>query len=465
MQLPIGYDNFSKIVEKNLNFVDKTLFIQEILDDKAIEVLVFTRPRRFGKTLNLSMLQYFFAAHAYGRTTRGLFDGLKIAALDSYMQHQGKYPVIFLTLKEVRDHGFSTALEKLGELMRRTYREHSYVLEGNVLSSEEKVLYHAILAKQANQTDLEASLYNLTEYLSRYTGQKTWVLIDEYDTPIQSAFLHGYFQEMVSLLRGLFGAVLKTNPYLEKAVITGILRIAKENLFSGLNNVKVYTLLDSKYGEYFGFTEEEMKALLIRANLTEQADAIRHWYNGYLAGNVVIYNPWSIANCMNDNGALCPYWVNTSSNDLVKHLLARGDVALKKNLALLLADKPIEALIDENMVFGDVEKDNNALWNLLLFSGYLKAVTCESFRSRMQCSLTPPNYEVKILYESIMQGWFLETLGYDNYKNFLESLTQGDVTTFTSPLARLPTRYLQYFRCNGASSRKILSRVCVGFDG
>src|SRR5262249_52236069 len=263
MQLPIGYDDFSELIDKKLDFVDKTLLIRDILDEISIKVMVITRPRRFGKTLNLSMLHYFFAAHAYGRTTQGLFDGLKIAALgEPYMQHQGKYPVIFLTLKDVRDHSLQVSIELLQELIRATYREHDYVLQGTTLNAEEKTLYHSILSKQANTADWQRSLYNLTEYLSRYTGQKAWVLIDEYDTPIQAAYLHGYYQEMVDLLRGLFGAVLKTNPYLEKAVITGILRIAKESLFSGLNNVKVYTLLDSKYGEYFGFTEEEMTALL-----------------------------------------------------------------------------------------------------------------------------------------------------------------------------------------------------------
>lgn len=275
------------------------------------------------------------------------------------------------------------------------------------------------------------------------------MLIDEYDTPIHSAFSQDYYSEMIDLMRGLFGAALKTNPYLEKAVITGILCIAKESLFSGLNNVKVYTLLDNKYSEYFGFTEAEMSALLNQANLQQQADAIRHWYNGYLVGNTVIYNPWSIARCLDENGKLRPYWIHTSGNDLIRELLARGDNALKEGLANLLEGKPIEVMITEYAVFGDLENDNNAFWSLLFFSGYLKAIKSESVRSHIRCWLIPPNYEVKILFEDIIQGWFSNFLGDSRYQYFLKSLTQGNVEEFTLYLQDCLQNVISIFDASG----------------
>ncbi len=463
MQLPIGYDNFGKILEKKLYFVDKSLLIQEIIDNKEAEVIVITRPRRFGKTLNLSMLQYFFSAEAYGCKTQGLFDGLKIAALgEEYMQHQGGYPVIFITLKDVRNHSFTHARKQLGHLLAELYGEYPYLLHSPHLEAAEKQFFKTVVEITDDSSVLEKALRYLIHYLFKHHGVKVWLFIDEYDTPLQSAFLHGYYEEMIDLIRGLFGAALKTNPYLEKAVITGILRIAKESLFSGLNNVKVYTLLQSKYGQYFGFTEPEITDLLTKANLAEQADSIRHWYNGYLAGDTVIYNPWSIANCMNDNGLLRPYWVNTSSNDLIKHLLARGDESLKENLALLIAGQPIEALIDENISFGDLEKDNNALWSLLLSSGYLKAIQCEPFKARMQCRLMPPNYEVKILYEGIMQGWFSEALGHNKYQSFLKSLTRGDVEEFTLRLQDCLQNTLSLFDVTGHQPEKFYHGFVLG---
>ncbi len=432
LRLPIGQDNFGEILEKGLDFVDKTLLIQEIIDDPS-SVMVITRPRRFGKTLNLSMLQHFFAADVYGRKTQGLFDRFKIASLgEQYMQYQGKHPVIFLTLKDVKDHNLQVATGNLHELIRRTYREHRYVLDGGSLDVEEKVVYHKILAKQASESEIHASLRNLTEYIFRHTTQRVWLLIDEYDAPIQSAFVHDYYLEMISLMRGVLSAVLKTNPYLEKVVITGILRIAKESLFSGLNNVQVYTLLHSGYSEYFGFTESEVVSLLQQANLEYDSVRIRGWYNGYQCGNTVIYNPWSIVSCIKNQGEVQPYWVNTSGNELIKRQLAKGDVALKENLAKLLRNEPVSAIIEENTVFGDLDNNNDAVWSLLLFSGYLKATDRErrEFDTCINVQLIAPNHEVLLLYRGIIYGWFSDKLGNSTYQSFLKHLTEGHVEAF-----------------------------------
>ncbi len=463
MLLPLGHDNFRKLIDYRLDFVDKSLFIQEILDDRGTNVAVITRPRRFGKTLNLSMLHYFLAAEAYGKSTQGLFDGLKIAALgEKYMQHQGQYPVIFLTLKDVRDHSFDIAKEKLGLLLAEVYREHSYLLHSPHLEATDKQFFNTILGGTNQQSLLEKSLASLTRYLFQHYGKSPWLLIDEYDTPMHSAFLHHYYDEMISLIRGLFGAALKSNPYLEKAVITGILRISKESLFSGLNNIQVYTLLQTQYSEYFGFTETEVASLLQEAHLESRSEAIRDWYNGYQCGNTIIYNPWSMVQCIHAQGELRPFWVNTSSNDLIKHLLAQGDATLKANLELLLKGKAIEAVIEETIIFADLARDNNAFWNLMLFSGYLKAISTTRVDDRIKAQLASPNREISSLYRGIIQAWFADSLGYSNYQSFLQSLVQGKVEEFILRLQDCLRTTLSFFDVTGLNPEKFYHGFVLG---
>src|ERR1700722_12357848 len=300
MKLPLGYDNFKEIIDLQLDFVDKTLFIQEILDDVGTKVALITRPRRFGKTLNLSMLHHFLAAEAYSQSTQGLFANLKIAALgEKYMQHHGKYPVIFVTFKDVKNHNFATAYSVMVRLMSQVYREHQHVLLNSPrLTNTDKEKFLSILEERSNESGIRSALQDLSYYLLQHYQTKPWLLIDEYDTPIQSAYVHGYYEQMLDLLRGIFGAALKTNPFLERAVITGILRVAKESLFSGLNNLEIYTLTRSEYGQYFGFTETEVDDLLQQAKLETLAPEIRAWYNGYLIGKYTVYNPWSIVRCI-----------------------------------------------------------------------------------------------------------------------------------------------------------------------
>ena len=306
LRMPIGIDIFGEIIEKKMDFVDKSLFVKSVLDDTA-KIIIITRPRRFGKTLNLSMLQHFFAQEAYGLKTQGLFNGLKIAKDTEVMQHQGKYPVIFISLKDLKDHSFEHSLSKLKLLVAEAYAEHSYLLTSDKLQDFDKEAIHTLLRGNSDQALLENSLRNLTLYLTQHHGIKPWLLIDEYDSPIQSAFLHGYYPQMINLMRNFLSAALKTNPYLEKSVLTGILRVSKESLFSGLNNVEVHTLLSNQYSDYFGFTEQEIQTLLSRAGLEQQSTDIRDWYNGYQAGKTIIYNPWSIMNCLVERGKLSGY--------------------------------------------------------------------------------------------------------------------------------------------------------------
>ena len=393
----------------------------------------------------------------------GMFDHLKIASLgDQYMQHQGKYPVIFMTLKDITDHNFTVAYEKISDLMAHLYEEHREVLDSSLLSEEQQSVYRRILRKEGNFAELSNALRQLVEYLGRYHQQKVWLLIDEYDSPIQSAYLHGYYDDMISLMRSMLGAALNTNPYLEKAVITGILRIAKESLFSGLNNLIVCTLLDTAYSEYFGFTESEVTDLFHRAGLDHDGDKIRSWYNGYRCGDTVIYNPWSIAWCIRQQGQLDLYWVNTSGNDLLKQLFAQGDEVLKDKLEQLLVGQPIEALINAGMVFSDLQRDQNAVWSLLLFSGYLKAIHAERSDGNVSVELTTPNYEVSLLYRDIVRSWLSQSLGEDNYQSLLKSLLRGDIEEFQQRLQDCLALAFSIFDITGKHPEKFYHGFVLG---
>jgi hypothetical protein len=429
LRLPIGYDNFADIIRHHLDIVDKSLFIRDVLDDTA-KVIVITRPRRFGKTLNLSMLQYYFADRAYGESTEGVFKGMKILETgEKYLQHYRKYPVIFVSFKDIKGRTFEETYASLSGLMSRLYGEHRFVFEGDYLNDEEKQKFKDILYRTASQETIKSSLLDLSGYLHKATSVKPWLLIDEYDTPIQSAYLNQHYDGMIGLMKGLLGAALKSNPYLEKSVITGILRIAKESLFSDLNNLKVYSVLNNKYSEYFGFTESESNDLIKRSGLNEKADLIKEWYNGYQFGNTIVYNPWSIVNCLEDK-QIQPYWVNTSDNQLIKELLLESSEEFKADFEILLQDKSIEKLINENMVFGDLHKNETAVWSLLLMAGYLKVVDEKKTYLGIIAVLKIPNNEVKNLYRQIIARWLSGRHGLEWYNKFLNFLLSGDIEKF-----------------------------------
>ena len=433
--LPIGYDNFRKVVEHKLEFVDKSLFIQEIIEDTSVEAAVITRPRRFGKTTNLSMLHYFLASEVNGKPTKHLFDGLKIAEnKDLCATHQGKYPVIFVTFKDVKESNYEEAYAQLCNLMSDVYLEHELLLTSPKLSDPQKRTFERIREKTGSKTEVTKALKDLTTCLSRHYGVNPWLLIDEYDTPIQASYVHNYYDPMMNIMRGLLGSVLKTNPYLNRAVITGILRVAKESLFSGVNNLEVYSLLRSEYGQYFGFTEEEMNQLLKKATLGENSKEIKDWYNGYQVGNTVVYNPWSVANCIKQKGELQPYWVNTSDNQLIRNILVRSSTGFKEQFELLLQDKPVEQLIDENTVFGDLQVNESAAWSLLLMAGYLKVISQRRTAQGLWCTLAIPNKEVKDLYRQIIEQWLSNGHGIAWYNQFLDHLLTGNIELFKKEL-------------------------------
>jgi len=432
--MQIGFDDFGKVRANNLNFIDKTLFIKEILDNKGIEVSVITRPRRFGKTFNLSTLHYFLAVEVNQQKTEKLFDGLKIAAVDngSYMQYQGKTPVIFVSFKEAKDKTFAAAIMSLRATIQELFRNHSYLLLSDKLLQTEKKLFTDYFSDESCMiTDLKTALRFLSELLYKHFSCQPYILIDEYDTPIQSGYLYNYYDEIIDLMRGMFGAALKTNPYLARAVITGILRIAKESLFSGVNNLQVYSVLQPEYSQHFGFTEEEVNNILKQANLMDKGEDIKKWYNGYVFGGTTVYNPWSIVNCLKKNGSLQLYWGNTSDNELIKTLITKSSTEFKEQFELLLQDKTISKLIDENMVFGDLRTNSQAAWSLLLMSGYLKIVSfILNERGKTICECAIPNWEVKILYCDIIESWLGNGHGIEWYQSFLKYLLEGNIEKF-----------------------------------
>ena len=438
MLLPIGYDNFREVIENQLDFVDKSLFIEDILADKATKAAVFTRPRRFGKTLNLSMLHHFLAGTVDGQSTAGLFKGLHIAQrADLCAQHQGKYPVVFITFKDIKAASFEDACAGLANLMSRTYTEHVDLLSSEKLFSHQKKVFETILEQRATKADLQSALLNLTQVLHQHHGVKPWLLIDEYDTPIQASYVQGHYDPMIELMRGLFGSALKTNPHLERAVMTGILRVAKESLFSGVNNLQVYSLLRPQYAEYFGFTEPEVAELLKKAQLEERAEAIKQWYNGYQVGSATLYNPWSMASCIREKGELIPYWINTSDNKLIRDLLVKSSAGFKEQFELLLQGKSVEKLIDENIVFGDLQTNESAVWSLLLMTGYLKVVSKRSTEQGVWYSLEIPNQEVRRLYRKIIEEWLANGHGLEWYNAFLGHLLTGDLVEFEREFTQL----------------------------
>ena len=436
-RLPVGYDDFGKVVDRKLEFVDKSLFIKDVIDDPA-EVILITRPRRFGKTFNMSLLHYFFAGDVRGRKTQGMFDGLKIAGIPEYMEQQGKYPVISLTLKEVKSENPEIFYESFKDTIKKLYQEHRVILEEGKLYPEEEKQYQAVLNGTANEVQIRRALESLTGYLYRYHGERTIVLIDEYDTPIQSGYVHGYYDKAVDLMREFLGAALKSNAYLHKAVLTGILRVAKESLFSGLNNVEVYSLLKNEYSQYFGFTEEEVTRLFVESGLQDKLLGAKAWYNGYQIGGTVVYNPWSIVSCIKRKGLFEPYWINTSDNLLIKRTLVGSSIATKEKFKTLLEGNPVEAIIDDNFAFPELESNESAFWNLFLTAGYLKATSQQLTPEGLTaCQLEIPNLEVKGLYTRFVKEWLSNGKGIQWYNEFIERLLMGNIEAFEKDIEQI----------------------------
>ena len=436
MRLPIGESDFKIVIDEKFNFVDKTLFIKDIIEEAA-KVILITRPRRFGKTFNLSMLQYFFAKEVESIPTKGLFDGLKISQESVYAEYQGQYPVISLSFKDVKEDNFGLAYDKIYEIIMNLYDEFSYLQKSEFLSEFQKSSYARILGRETDQEGLEDSLQMLTSFLFLHHKQKPIVLIDEYDTPIHAGYLNGFYDEIITFFKGFFSAGLRDNTLLYKAVLTGILRVSEESLFPWFNRLlEVSSILSSKYSSYFGFSETEVTKLLTQAKMEEKLAEVKDWYNGYHMAETTVYNPWSIINFIQEGGALQPYWVNTSDNEQIKILYTESPISFKDDIENLLQGKIVEKLIDENVGFSDTNTPL-AVRSLFLMTGYLTSLNYLYIPQGPLCRLSIPNKEVRFLFQRIIEQWFSGDYGLDWYDQFLDALLTGNIEKFSAELKQL----------------------------
>ncbi|MBO5372646.1 MAG: AAA family ATPase [Lachnospiraceae bacterium] len=413
--LPIGYEDFRKILNKNLYYVDKTEMIKELLDDRG-EVNLITRPRRFGKTLNLSMLRRFFeieiAEDGSVVSNSYLFENLKIASCgEAYMIHQGKYPIISLSLKSAKQPNFEMAYEVLLNQIISEYKRHYYLIKNEDMFEVDRRRYMDIVNRKGSASDYATALAFLSECLAKYHKKNVIVLIDEYDVPLENAYFEGFYDEMIGFIRSLFESVLKTNPYLEFAVITGCLRISKESIFTGLNNLKIHSIKRMTYDDCFGFTEEEVKEMLAYYDLSDKFGEVQKWYDGYLFGNKEIYNPWSIINYvdsarLNRNAFPEAYWSNTSSNSIIKELIENADRNTKKEIEDLIAGDCIEKPVHEEITYADIHASQDNLWNFLYFTGYLRKCGERQEGRNKLLEMKIPNEEITFVFEQTVLNWF-----------------------------------------------------------
>lgn len=456
-------DNFGDLIRENCLLVDKTLMIKEFIDGKKVSLVI--RPRRFGKTINLSMLQHFLAAEVAGRTTAGLFKDLAIAKIDDgqfLKTHQGQYPVIFITFKDSKEPSFEATINQLRDLVQELYREHKKSLLSDKIDIDDKTLFQKYIDGAVNDEQLQKSLKFLSEFLRKAHDKKVIILIDEYDTPLTNAYQKGFLDPLSDFMRNLFSVALKTNSFLEKGLMTGILRVSKNNMLSGLNNLKVFTLLDRRYCQYFGFTESEVLELTQAVKTIDHLDKVKKFYNGYFIGNTVIYNPWSLMSYL-DEKTLAPYWVLTSNDGLLRELFLNSNDETKAALSDLMQGKSITGDIDINLQYEELMSDSNALWTLLLFCGYLTVESNkQGFSTRVTCQLKIPNQEVLSQYREIFSDWFKEKLGKAHYTSFLESLSTGNVDIFTETLGGYLMDSLSYHDVTGKKTEKFYHGFVAG---
>ncbi|WP_252227125.1 MULTISPECIES: AAA family ATPase [unclassified Clostridium] len=459
--ISVGLSDFKELIENDNYFVDKSLLIKEFMQNGS-KVILTPRPRRFGKTLNLSMLKYFFDIKTKNKT-KTLFKGLKIENEDNIMKLQGQYPTIFLTFKNQQYDSYDKFEEGIKLLLANLFENHEYLLESDKLSELDKKKYYDILSKSASFTDTCDGVNFLMKCMHKHYDNRVMLFIDEYDVPIQEGYLKGYYEKMISFMRIMLTCALKDNVYLEKALVTGILRIAKESVFSGLNNLEVDTILGCNFKDKFGFTEYEVEELINYYNLSYDKENVKIWYNGYKFGGETIYNPWSVLNYIKNCGeGFRPYWINSSSNDLIKRLLLKGNSDIKVELEELIRGNSINKIIDDNIIMSEVEESNENLWSFLTLSGYLKSVKTEVKRGRVYCELKIPNEEVHVFYENLIKKWFKESMTNEKYIAMINSLISGDVEIFNEVFSEFVVNNISYFDVSGKEPEKVYHAFVLG---
>ena len=440
-KIAIGKQSFEDIRKKDCFYIDKTDFIKDWWES-ADDVTLITRPRRFGKTLNMDMLKCFFSNQYEGR--KELFEGLDIWKDEEYRKLQGTYPVIFLSFADIKGNTFEMARQQICIKILDLYEENEYLLEGDILGESEKAFYKSV-SMDMSDAIISTSLNKLCVFMYKYYGKKVIIILDEYDTPMQEAYMNGYWDELVALTRSLFNSTFKTNPYLERGIMTGITRVSKESIFSDLNNLKVVTTTSREYATSFGFTEKEVFDALDEVNMSNEKAAVKEWYDGFTFGDVKdIYNPWSIINYL-QTGKIDSYWTDSSSNGIVNKLIKTGTPDVKEAMAVLISGGVIEKKIDEQIVFDQLDKNEDAIWSLLLASGYL---CIESYKEvgrlkRKIYGLKLTNLEVERMFEVMIEQWFGEEKF--NYNNFVKSLLNGDSESMNEYMNRVTRGVISYF--------------------
>ncbi|MDO5349291.1 MAG: AAA family ATPase [Lachnospiraceae bacterium] len=440
----IGIQDFADIRRENLFYIDKTLFVKEWWDNRD-SVTLITRPRRFGKTLTMSMVEQFFSVKYAGQAD--LFDGLAIWQEERYRSLQGTYPVISLSFANVKEKNYQNAREKICLLLVNLYGEHSYLLDSDVLTEKEREFF---LSVSEDMTDVKATMaiYQLSGYLSRYYGKKVIILLDEYDTPMQEAYINGFWEELAGFTRSLFNSTFKTNSYLERAIMTGITRVSKESIFSDLNNLVVVTTTSDLYAEYFGFTEREVFDALEEFGLSDQKQKVKEWYDGFIFGHLKdVYNPWSILNYLRTE-KFFTYWANTSSNSLAGKLIQEGSRSIKQSFETLMRGETLTRQIDEQIVYNQLDQDEASIWSLLLASGYLRVKNYRMINSDFgnwteEYELELTNFEVKVMFRNMIRGWFGASSS--DYNDFVKALLLDDIDAMNEYMNRVALSTFSYF--------------------
>ena len=464
--IAIGIQDFSTIIQGNYFYIDKTPFIKEWWDCGDSATLI-TRPRRFGKTLTMSMVEQFFSIDYAGRSD--LFEHLAIWKEEKYRELQGTYPVISLSFARIKERDYEKTKQKMCEVLRNIYIKFCYIKDSEKLTDADRAYYERMLEENIKETDATSSLYQLSDFLYRYYGKKVIILLDEYDTPMQEAFVDGYWDELVAFTRSLFNSTFKTNPALERGIMTGITRVSKESVFSDLNNLKIVTTTSNEYASVFGFTEKEVFDALEQYGLEKEKKEVKRWYDGFIFGeHKDIYNPWSILNYL-DEQQYTTYWANTSANSLVAKLVREGNRNIKSKFEKLLCGECIWSEIDEQIVYNQLNGNERAVWSLLLASGYFKVLSYEKYKdipegTEPKYQLTLTNLEVKLMFNRMIHDWF--AMARPDYNDFIKAMFAGDVDAMNEYMNRVALQTFSYFdtgeRASGAEPERFYHGFVLG---
>ena len=461
--IAIGIQDFGDLIQKKYFYIDKTSFLKEWWE-KGDSVTLIARPRRFGKTLNMSMTEQFFSVDYAGRGD--LFEGLSIWKEEKYRKLQGTYPVISLSFANVKEVNYVNTKERICQLLTNLFVKHSYLKDSKVLTDTDRIFFNRILSMDIRDTDATLALYQLSDYLYRYYGKKVIILLDEYDTPMQEAYVNGFWDELVAFTRSLFNATFKTNPWLERGLMTGITRVSKESIFSDLNNLEVVTTTSDRYATSFGFTEQEVFQALTECGLEQEKEKVKQWYDGFIFGkHKDIYNPWSILNFI-DKKKFTTYWANTSSNSLAGKLIREGDRRIKEKFEMLLQGGVIRTPVDEQIVYNQLNGNEEAIWSLLLASGYVKALSYErldllAHGEEQMYELTLTNYEVARMFEGMVRSWFSTAKA--DYNDFIKAMLLGNIRAMNAYMNRVALSTFSYFDTGKNPSWEEPERFYHGF--